>query len=149
MWKHTAASVLALIASGCASMQMAQHTPIAAAFQMAPVGQAAPPAGLAEFCAREGDFCQAAGAPNQTEQASTGAAFQPAVSGEGGAALFRALLAAQIRERPDAQAAAIVRRVLTDADWRALESINRSVNWRITPATDMEIWHVEDRWSLP
>jgi predicted transglutaminase-like cysteine proteinase len=39
--------------------------------------------------------------------------------------------------------------VLDTARWNELVQINLSVNSQVTPATDMEIWGVEERWSYP
>ena len=38
---------------------------------------------------------------------------------------------------------------LTPAVWRLLATINRRVNQRIKPVTDMEHWGVVDRWDYP
>ncbi|GEP09514.1 transglutaminase-like cysteine peptidase [Methylobacterium gnaphalii] len=39
--------------------------------------------------------------------------------------------------------------VLTSSVWRLLSSINRRVNQRIKPVTDMAHWGVVDRWDYP
>lgn len=39
--------------------------------------------------------------------------------------------------------------VLTQTAWRDLERINRLVNTKIKPLTDMEHWGVVERWSYP
>ena len=38
---------------------------------------------------------------------------------------------------------------LTPKIWRLLVSVNRSINTRIKPMTDIDHWNVVDRWDLP
>lgn len=65
--------------------------------------------------------------------------------------LFRrhsARLARQLEEEAAIKAEAEVA-VSTQSDMRAIEAINRDVNWRIKPRTDNEAFGVADYWTLP
>ncbi len=39
--------------------------------------------------------------------------------------------------------------ILTEDLWKAMLEVNYTVNSSITPLTDMEIYGVEERWTIP
>ncbi len=116
----------------------------------------APPVGLLEYCARTIGECDtvllgslrgtlpATGAPGVSRR-------MPYAPGEDSAAstasVFQALLSARLR----GDSAPVPGRevTLSEANWRELVALNRSVNRAIHGATDREIYGVEERWTRP
>lgn len=115
----------------------------------------APPSGALDYCARVLGACESSEVSGlRGVLPATGAAGIAPRFTQGAAsaaprdtnAVFQALLAGRMQASAAAPGSQIA---LTDASWRALLEVNRRVNRAIQPATDSQIYGVEERWSRP
>ncbi|MDG2531892.1 transglutaminase-like cysteine peptidase [Caulobacter endophyticus] len=115
-------------------------------------GQAPPPAGYLAFCERLPGQCAGPLTAPSAEEAQE-AALKPQSPDSGGRFDWAMAFAASGRPAmpsPDAKAAPSGHAVkLTGGLWGRMQKINRTINRKIVPATDLEAFGASDYWALP
>lgn len=150
-----AAAAAVMVAAGAA-----RAAPPSAFMEFGP--RVAPPRGYLEFCGREPTECPEAPKAEATAEADPA---KSAVSGYW-RMLFASLQPAALPrtglsptdpgaagdppvdadETPDHGRHLVT---ITDAVWRELNEVNRSINRAITPRSDRSVYHVDDYWAEP